>query len=57
MSATVRGRVRRDGSARDLGYPGGSHRPPRFEEAWATLRDAAERDREREAASGSEPSR
>ena len=38
--AAVRGRVRRDGSGRDLGYPGGSHRPPRFEEAWATLREA-----------------
>ena len=37
--AAVRGRVRRDGSGRDLGYPGGSHRPPRFEEAWATLRE------------------
>jgi predicted metal-dependent phosphoesterase TrpH len=56
MSATVRGRVRRDGSARDLGYPGGSHRPPRFEQAWATLREAAERDAERdaEATAGSE---
>jgi len=41
--ATVRGRVRRDGSGRDLGYPGGSHRPPRFEEAWATLRESGDR--------------
>jgi len=35
--ANVRARVLRDGSGRDLGYPGGSHRPPRFEEAWASL--------------------
>ncbi len=40
--ATVRGRVRRDGSGRDLGYPGGTHRPPRFEEAWATLRETGD---------------
>ncbi len=40
--AKVRGRVRRDGSGRDLGYPGGTHRPPRFEEAWATLRDTGD---------------
>ena len=26
---TVRGRVLRDGTGRDLGYPGGRHRPPR----------------------------
>lgn len=32
---TVLGRIRRDGTARDLGYPGGRHRPPRFEEAFA----------------------
>jgi predicted metal-dependent phosphoesterase TrpH len=30
----VGGKVRRDGTGRDLGYPGGRHRPPRFEEAW-----------------------
>ena len=40
--ATVRGRVRRDGSGRDLGYPGGSHRPPRFEEAWARIRETGD---------------
>ncbi len=38
-SAAVRAQVRRDGSGRDLGYPGGRHRPPRFEEEWAALRD------------------
>jgi len=36
--AVVRGTVRRDGSGRDLGYPGGRHRPPRFDEEWAELR-------------------
>jgi len=36
--AVVRGKVRRDGSGRDLGYPGGRHRPPRFDEEWATMR-------------------
>lgn len=30
---TVMGKVRRDGTARDLGYPGGRHRPPRLEES------------------------
>jgi predicted metal-dependent phosphoesterase TrpH len=30
---TVMGKVRRDGTARDLGYPGGRHRPPRLDEA------------------------
>jgi predicted metal-dependent phosphoesterase TrpH len=34
----VGGRVRRDGTSRDLGYPGGRHRPPRFDEAWQTER-------------------
>ena len=29
---TVRGRLRRDGTGRDLGYPGGRYRPPRLEE-------------------------
>lgn len=29
---TVGGRLRRDGTGRDLGYPGGRHRPPRLEE-------------------------
>ena len=31
--ATVRGRVRRDGTGRDLGYPGGTLRPPRYDPA------------------------
>jgi predicted metal-dependent phosphoesterase TrpH len=30
----VGGKVRGDGTGRDLGYPGGRHRPPRFDEAW-----------------------
>ena len=34
----VGGRVRRDGTSRDLGYPGGRHRPPRFDEAWQSER-------------------
>jgi predicted metal-dependent phosphoesterase TrpH len=37
------GRVRRDGTGRDLGYPGGRHRPPRLEEALATERVSSER--------------
>jgi predicted metal-dependent phosphoesterase TrpH len=32
--AAIRATVRRDGTGRDLGYPGGQHRPPRFEEEW-----------------------
>jgi predicted metal-dependent phosphoesterase TrpH len=32
--AAIRSSVRRDGTGRDLGYPGGEQRPPRFEEAW-----------------------
>jgi predicted metal-dependent phosphoesterase TrpH len=36
--AVVRGTLRRDGSGRDLGYPGGRHRPPRFDEEWAAIR-------------------
>jgi predicted metal-dependent phosphoesterase TrpH len=43
---TALGRIRRDGTARDLGYPGGRHRPPRLEEALAaerTARDGAGR--------------
>ncbi len=39
--ASVGGRVRRDGTGRDLGYPGGSHRPPRFDEAWRGQRSGA----------------
>jgi predicted metal-dependent phosphoesterase TrpH len=35
---TALGRIRRDGTARDLGYPGGRHRPPRLEEALAAER-------------------
>ena len=38
--AIVGGKVRRDGTGRDLGYPGGDHRPPRFEEAWLARRTA-----------------
>ena len=38
--AVVGGKVRRDGTGRDLGYPGGQHRPPRFEEAWLERRTA-----------------
>jgi predicted metal-dependent phosphoesterase TrpH len=40
--AVVRAQVRRDGSGRDLGYPGGRHRPPRFAEEWAAQRDRDE---------------
>ncbi|MEA2629895.1 MAG: hypothetical protein QOE66_114 [Chloroflexota bacterium] len=48
--AEVSGRVRRDGSGRDHGYPGGRLRPPRYEpEAGAGTgtgaRDTADRDR------------
>ena len=35
---TALGKIRRDGTARDLGYPGGRHRPPRLEEALAAER-------------------
>lgn len=42
-SAVVRAQVRRDGSGRDLGYPGGRDRPPRFDEEWAALRAREER--------------
>jgi predicted metal-dependent phosphoesterase TrpH len=41
--AVVRAQVRRDGSGRDLGYPGGRHRPPRFDEEWAAMRAREER--------------
>jgi predicted metal-dependent phosphoesterase TrpH len=34
----VGGKVRRDGTGRDLGYPGGRHRPPRFDETWERQR-------------------
>jgi len=36
--AIVRAAVRRDGTGRDLGYPGGRHRPPRFDEEWRAHR-------------------
>ena len=36
--AVVGGKVRRDGTGRDLGYPGGRHRPPRFDETWLDRR-------------------
>jgi hypothetical protein len=39
--ASVGAKVRRNGTGRDLGYPGGTHRPPRFEEAWQRHRTAA----------------
>ena len=41
--AIVRAQVRRDGSGRDLGYPGGAQRPTRFEEEWAAQRTREER--------------
>jgi predicted metal-dependent phosphoesterase TrpH len=40
----VTGRVRRDGTGRDHGYPGGRLRPPRYE-AGAGAPDSADRDR------------
>ena len=48
--AVVGGKVRRDGTGRDLGYPGGRHRPPRFEEEWLARRTSpaeAEHNRDR----------
>jgi hypothetical protein len=33
----IRGRLRRDGTGRDLGYPGGRERPVRFDRAAAGL--------------------
>jgi hypothetical protein len=33
----IRGKVRRDGTGRDLGYPGGRRRPVRFDRAAAGL--------------------
>ena len=35
------GRIRRDGTGRDLGYPGGRHRPPRLEGPEAAVRPEA----------------
>jgi hypothetical protein len=40
---TAKGRIRRDGTGRDLGYPGGRHRPPRFDEALDLEAPARER--------------
>jgi predicted metal-dependent phosphoesterase TrpH len=37
-TAAIRASIRRDGTGRDLGYPGGRERPPRFEEAWRNER-------------------
>jgi predicted metal-dependent phosphoesterase TrpH len=39
--ASIRATVRRDGTGRDLGYPGGQQRPPRFDEAWQRQRSGA----------------
>ena len=36
------GRIRGDRTGRDLGYPGGRHRPPRFDEAWRAGRPPAD---------------
>jgi predicted metal-dependent phosphoesterase TrpH len=36
--AVIRAKVYRDGTGRDLGYPGGRHRPPRFDEEWTVIR-------------------
>jgi predicted metal-dependent phosphoesterase TrpH len=41
--AEVLGRVRRDGSGRDLGYPGGTRRPPVLDTAVISLPTAGER--------------
>jgi predicted metal-dependent phosphoesterase TrpH len=41
---TALGKIRRDGTARDLGYPGGRHRPPRLEEALAAERAGGARE-------------
>ena len=37
VMAEVRGKVRRDGTGRDLGYPGGRRRPVHFDRAAAGL--------------------
>ena len=36
--AVVGGRIRRDGTGRDLGYPGGERRPAGFDEEWIARR-------------------
>ena len=41
----VSGRLRRDGTGRDHGYPGGRARPPRFERSAAGVDGPAERER------------
>jgi hypothetical protein len=38
MRAEIGGRVRRDGTGRDLGYPGGRFRPPRPDESGGVVR-------------------
>ena len=38
--ATIGGRVRRDGTGRDLGYPGGTLRPPRYDPSVGAEGDA-----------------
>ena len=44
VDGVISGKVRRDGTGRDLGYPGGHHRPPRFDEEWLARRaEAADR--------------
>lgn len=40
----IRATVYRDGTGRDLGYPGGRHRPPRFDEEWRARPEAAAAD-------------
>jgi hypothetical protein len=37
LAAELNGKVRRNGSGRDLGYPGGRHRPVGFDRAAAGL--------------------
>ena len=37
--ATVGGKIRRDGTGRDLGYPGGTLRPPRYDPSMAASED------------------
>ena len=57
----IRSTIRRDGMGRDLGYPGGRHRPPRFDEAWreerAEGRERAEREATAVASSTTRPER
>ncbi len=54
--AAIAASVRRDGTGRDLGYPGGRDRPPRFDDAWAAERvRRGPRDREPMAEVGQRP--